>query len=333
MRNIICYLEYLGAKALALAVRCMPRSWLAKLAVMMEFCFRAARPYRKLIRANIHAAMPELAPPEVERISRESMRNTFWNFLEFVWMNGDMERVRRCCQYPPDPALKQKIVDYDKSGTRIIFINPHLGSWEASGIMVTMFGGIDMAAIAKPIKNPYINRLLNSGSREKAHGLKIIFSRGAAREAIELMKKGMHLGTLIDQNTRVRDGGEFLDFFGLSVPSSVSPAVLKRYCDAHDMPAVMIYGTSLRGEDGLIHPFCLELPRPFDEYPDDRAVIQEFMKISEAQIRKHPEQYVWLYNRFQHIPPGCPEEMRKRYPYYAKEPPPSFFRKLLPRKG
>ena len=129
----------------------------------------------------------------------------------------------------------------------------------------------------------------------------------------------------------MRDGGEFLDFFGLPVAGSVSPAVLKRYCDAHDMPAVMIFGASLRGEDGNIHPVCLELPRPFDEYPDDKAVIQEFMNISESFIRKYPEQYLWLYKRFQHIPPDCPELLRKRYPYYAKEPPPSFYRKVSPR--
>ena len=67
--------------------------------------------------------------------------------------------------------------------------------------------------------------LLLGVNREKAHGLRIIFSRGAAREAIHQMKQGRLLGTLIDQNTRVRDGGEFLDFFGLPVPSSVSPAV------------------------------------------------------------------------------------------------------------
>ena len=329
MRNFIYYLEYLGAKLLAWEVRILPRAWLGGLAKAMEFCFRLALPYRKLVRANIRAALPELAPPEVERIARGSLRNTFRNFLEFIWMNGDIKRVRRCCHYPPDIA--EQLHAHVRAGRRIIFINPHLGSWEASGLMIPMYGNMDMAAIAKPVKNPYINRLLNSESREKAHGLRIIFSRGAAREAIKLMKRGMHLGTLIDQNTRVRDGGEFLEFFGLPVASSVSPAVLKRYCDAHGIPAVLIFGASLREEDGMIHSVVRELPRPFEEYPDDKAVIQEFMNISESFIRKYPEQYLWLYKRFQHIPPGCPEEVRKRYPYYAKEPPPSFYRKVSPR--
>ena len=77
--------------------------------------------------------------------------------------------------------------------------------------------------------------------------------------------------------------------------------------------------------DGRIRAFGEELSRPFDEYPDDRAVIQEMMNISEKYIRAYPEQYLWLYKRFQHIPPDCPEELRTRYPYYAKTPGPAFF--------
>ncbi len=329
MRNFIFYLEYLTARLLAGALRLLPYRWLPKLANTAEFCFRAARPYRRLVRANIRAAMPELAPPEIERISRESLRNMFRNFLEFVWMNGDPERVARCC-YPP-PEIRAMLRRHVDAGRRIIFINPHLGSWEASGLMIPMYADMEMVAIAKPVKNPYINRLLNSGGREKVRGLRIIFSRGAAREAIKQMKQGAHLGTLIDQNTRVRDGGEFLDFFGLPVASSVSPAVLKRYCDAHGIPSVIIFGATLRRPDGILHPVCVELPRPFEEYPDDRAVIQEMMKISESYIRRYPEQYLWLYKRFQHIPPDCPEELRKRYPYYAKVPSPNFFRKIRKR--
>ena len=107
--------------------------------------------------------------------------------------------------------------------------------------------------------------------------------------------------------------------------------MLKRYCDVRGIPAAIIYGSSLRFPDGRIHSFCEELPRPFEEYPDDRAVIQEVMKMSESFIRKYPEQYLWLYKRFQNIPPDCPEELRKRYPYYAKVPSPNFFRKLRPR--
>ena len=321
--RVLHVLEYAGAVSLAWVVRRIPRSFISPLARGAAFAMRAARPFNRLIEANIRAAMPELPEREVKRIRRESFYHMFRNLLEFVWLDGSPERIRRC-YYLPRPIL-DNLKRHLEAGERIIFINPHLGSWEASGVMAPFYTGMDMAAIAKPVHNPYINKLLNSGGREKVKGLRIIFSRGAARTAMNLLKQGWSIGTLIDQNTRVRDGGQFLTFFGLPVSSSVSPAVLKRCCDARGIPAVIIYGTSLRMPDGRIQAFGEELSRPFDEYPDDRAVIQEIMNISEKYIRACPEQYLWLYKRFQHIPPDCPEELRKRYPYYAKTPGPAFF--------
>ena len=193
--------------------------------------------------------------------------------------------------------------------------------------MPPFYAGMKMAAIAKPVRNPYLNKLLNSGGREKTHGLEVIFSKGAMRAALHALKQGKGLGTLIDQNTRVRDGGVFVDFFGVPVPSSTAPATLKRYCDAHGIPTVIIYGTSLRLADGRNTAHIEDLSKPFSEYADDREVLQELMQISEKYIRMYPDQYLWFYKRFQYIAPDCPEEIRKRYPEYAVIPRPEFFRK------
>lgn len=322
--KVIYLFEYVWAASMMWSVRhLLPYRCISPLARCAAFAMRAARPFNKLIEANIRAAMPELPEREVVRIRRASYYHMVRNLVEFVWLNSDPKRISRC--YYPPPRIVDMVMGHLRAGERVIFINPHLGSWEASGVMMPFYSGMDMAAIAKPVHNPYLNKLLNSGGREKLKGLHIIFSRGAARAAVKLLRQGFSLGTLIDQNTRVRDGGKFLTFFGLPVASSVSPAVLKRYCDARGIPSVIIFGASLRMPDGRVHAFCEELSKPFDAYPDDCAVIQEVMNISERYIRAYPEQYLWLYKRFQHIPPDCPEELRKRYPYYAKVPGPAFF--------
>ena len=184
-----------------------------------------------------------------------------------------------------------------------------------------------MAAIAKPSKNKYLNKLL-SGNRERAEGLKIIFARGAMKAAIKALKEGMSIGTLIDQNTRGRDGGSFVEFFGLPAPSSTAPALLKRYCDSAGIPAVIIYGTSVR-EGNTTIAYCTELSKPFAEYADDREVLQDLMHISEDFIRRYPDQYVWLYKRFRYIPMEADEALVKRYPYYAVKVKPSFYNSML----
>ena len=245
------------------------------------------------------------------------------NFLEFIWMSGIPRRIEKVCCLPVE--VYGKVQQCGSEGTRIIFVNPHLGSWETSGLSAPYYGKVALAAIAKPMKNPYMNKLLNAGGRERTRGLEVIFSRGAMRASISALRSGKSLGTLIDQNTRVRDGGEFVDFFGIPVPSSTAPATLKRYCDAHDIPVVIIYGSCLRLADGRNTAHIEYLSKNFSEYAGDREVLQELMAISEKYIRNDPEQYLWFYKRFQYIMPGVSDEVRKRYPYYATDPDSGFF--------
>ena len=49
------------------------------------------------------------------------------------------------------------------------------------------------------------------------------------------------------------------------------------------------------------------------------------MNLSMELIRQYPEQYLWLYRRFQNIPPDAPEELKKKYPPYASVPGAKFF--------
>lgn len=89
----------------------------------------------------------------------------------------------------------------------------------------------------------------------------------------------------------------------------------------------MFFGTTLRGPDGKLHAKCVPLSKPESEY-SSREMIQELIYITEDYIRKYPEQYIWLYKRFVHIPRGLDEEKVKRYPYYARLTKESFYSKV-----
>lgn len=280
----------------------------------------------RLAKANIRAAFPEKTKAEVNRIAYLSFYNLTLNFSEFMWMCGNKKRIERYTVIPePTLSLLKECVAKNE---RIIFVNPHLGSWEASGLMAPHYAGVKMVAIAKPVRNKYLNKFINKLGREQEEGLQIVQSKGAMRACIKALKAGQGVGTLIDQNTRVRDGGVFVNFFGMTVPSSTSPAVLLEYCRKNDIPAKIIYGTSVRLENGIITAHSELLSKPFEEYESDKEVLQELMNISESYIRKYPEHYLWLYRRFQYIEPELTEEQRQRYPFYATVASPRFYSKV-----
>ena len=281
---------------------------------------------KKLVCANIRCAFPDWDEKKVRKTGFESVFNMLWNMIEFFWTDGRSERIERCYVMPK--VLKDKLDYYSERGIRMIYVCPHLGSWEGSGVMATYFGKVNMAAIAKPVKNHYLNKFFNDKMRGLAAGFEVIFSRGAMRSCINALRDGKSLAILVDQNTRVRDGGVFVNFFGMPVPSSAGPAVLKNYCDARNIPCVVMYGASWREPDGKVYSMAEDLPKPYEEYADEKEVLQALLDISEKYIRLHPEQYLWLYHRFQYIPPDAPEEIRKRFPYYATIPNAHFFSKL-----
>ena len=323
MKKFVWFLEYLAVLIPYGLIRILPYTGLRILAKAAGTVFYHIPACKKLIIANIRCAMPELPDAEVKRIARGSTFHLSLNMLEFVWVHGVPDRIERCYDLGDDTnATLQKHI---AAGERILFVNPHLGSWEASGVVAPYYGNVDLVAVANPVRNPYLNRLLNEAGREKCKGLRIIFSKGAVRAAFQALREGASIGLLIDQNTRVRDGGCFCNFFGVPVASSKSPASLKRFCDSSNIPAVILYGSSLRGADGRVHAKVEYLPKPFREYRSDEEVIQALMDLSERDIRQHPEQYLWFYHRFQYISPDASEEARRRYPFYATVPSASFF--------
>ncbi len=302
--------------------------WLLKLNAKIAGSVLYLYPYaRKVTQANIKTAFPEKTPAQVREIARKSLINLAFNLTEFLWMCGRVKRIERYTVIP-EPVLSQ-LKECVASNRRIIFVNPHLGSWECSGLMAPHYAGVEMVAIAKPVSNKYLDKFINKIGREQEKGLKIVYSKGAMRASIKALQAGQGVGTLIDQNTKLRDGGVFVDFFGLPVPSSAAPAVLMEYCMKNNIPAIIIYGTSVRLANGVITAHSEVLSKPFEEYESPKEVLQELMHISEEYIRRFPEHYLWFYKRFQHIPPDAPDAIKARFPFYAKVPSQRFFGKVV----
>lgn len=315
MRNLRYLLEFAAVWLPYRIIRIAPRAVLTPFSRLVAGVMFFIPGISKLVKSNIRAALPEIPAGEVKRIGRESLFHLIINLLEFVWMSGKPDRIERCTCLPA--PVVERLKAHVAAGERIIFVNPHLGSWEASGLMAPYYAGVKMVAIAKPIRNPYLNRFFNQEHREKEQGLKIIFSKGAVKAAIKALREGFGVGTLIDQNTRVRNGGIFVDFFGLPVPSSKAPATLLHYCRANRIPAVIIFGASIR-INGVVTAHAEWLSKPYENYADEREIIQELMNISESYIRRFPEHYLWFYKRFQHIPRDADEALARRYPGYAR---------------
>ncbi len=273
--------------------------------------------FRKIVIANITVAFPEFSRKQVKQTAQKSFANLVRTLLEFFWFSNSPERLNRYVLIAPEAY--EMLNRHIQANENIIFVTPHLGNWEATGLKVALSSGLDFAVVVRPPRYEWLNKLIES--HRASLGNDIIQAKGAGRAMFKALKAGKSMATLIDQNTRVRDGGVFVNFFGLPVPSSRAPAVF-----AAKNPKVQLYvAGGVRLPDKRIQTFFEPLPKPQSEYSDDQEMIQDLMSITEKYIRKNPEQYLWFYKRFQYIPRETTDELKSKFPYYATPAPDKFY--------
>ena len=267
--------------------------------------------------ANLQIALPELDKKERRQIIHASGTNFILCLLEYIWATKNQARLDR--SYLINETELAKIRNRLAANERTMYVNPHMASWEGASAIIARESRTQsgIAVIVKAVKNPWLDKLFNGGVRGNVPGIQVIYSTGALRGTIKAFGEGKSLGILIDQNTKVRDGGAFVNFFGLPAPSSLSPAVLAKYCLNKNMPSDICYSMAVREEDGKIHFYTIPLSKPVAEYASDQELVQELLDISTAEIAKRPEQYLWSYPRFRYIPEDASDELAAKYPFYA----------------
>ncbi len=285
----------------------LPHRSLRGLSALFGLAWWSAPRPRRIILANLAVAFPEKTPDERRTVGRASCRNIALTFLEFLWFARHPHRLKAKVDMATPEA--QAILAEAGSGSGGVFLSPHLGNWELSAQIVAA-NGVPMTAVAAKVKSPLMSRIVTRA--REFHGIRIIQEHGAARGMLQSVREGRPVGLLIDQNTRVREGGVFIPFFGLPATTSRAPAAFARR-----MKLPVTVGALVRVDGRLT--MCREtLPKPVAEYADDLELTRDLLALHERLIRRFPGQYLWMYERWRYMPAGTPPEAQARFPFYAK---------------
>ncbi len=321
MKKLRYILEFILVKTLFTIIKIFPHSALFAVSSTIGRMIFLLPTISKLTTANVKTCFPEKSRKESKSIARKSMINIVQTFLEFVWFSGSKKRLKAHFQSPLN--IEELAKEKTKDGKGFIYVVPHLGNWELAGLICSYLSKTPFAAVARTMNNPYLNKLIVEN--RTTEGTKIINAKGAVKGMMKALADGYIVATLIDQNTRCRDGGIWTDMFGLPVPTSRAPAMFarKRGCE------IAVGGCVREGKKYVT--FTEELPRPVSEYRSDEEITQALITATENVIRKYPEQYMWLYKRFQHIPETTNTETADKYPYYSEVVKPRFYSTKVPK--
>lgn len=247
--------------------------------------FTLLRRERRKAIDHVGLAFPDSSPAERERIVREMFRHLGCSLFEICWIpNLDPDKLAASTRFENIEHLHQAL----EGGRGVLLFTAHCGNWEWLGASLAI-AEFPINTIAREMDDSRLNEFIMS--TRALHGLRTI-ERGSemsGRAILQALRSGGILAMLIDQNI-VAENVE-VDFFGQPALTPVGPARL-----AIRSGAAAIAGFIER-RDGIQH-IRFEAP-VFTSRDDDPGELTRLMtEAIERQVRKRPEQWVWMHKRW-----------------------------------
>jgi KDO2-lipid IV(A) lauroyltransferase len=186
-------------------------------------------------------------------------------------------------------------------GKGVIIISAHFGAWEMISFALAAYG-YPFEFLVRRIENPAVERLIDT--IRTRFGNRTIDKRSAARFMVRTLRSGSLLGLLVDINV-VRDKGIFVDFFGVPACTTFIAAKLSLRTGAPLLPVFAPWDECARRYVLRIGA-PLTIDRSSDEERDVRQLTEKFTNVVEDQIRRHPDQWLWIHKRWRTQPKGQP---------------------------
>jgi KDO2-lipid IV(A) lauroyltransferase len=174
----------------------------------------------------------------------------------------------------------------------IFLLTAHLGNWEllAAAHSLTRF---NLSVVVRPLDDPLLDRLVDRFRRRG--GVELIAKRRALREILDALRRGRMVGLLLDQNAS-RAEGVFAPFFGVPASTSKALALLSLRTGA---PVVPVF---IRRLPGGRHRVEIEAPVGLPADGDVGSYTAAFNRAIEGAIRRAPEQWFWMHQRWRTQP-------------------------------
>lgn len=236
-------------------------------------------------RTNLRNALPDLTPERTEQIVAEVWENVGRVAAEFPHIDSIIRHNVEVVGAEHCHALR----DDNRPG---LFISAHFGNWELAGAQVC-HEGLPITLVYRAANNPWVERLYQKGRTASAFGGQIAKGSQGARQALDVLRKGGHLGMLVDQKM---NDGIAVPFFGqdaMTAPA-VARMALKYKCPVVPTRVQRLHGTQFRI---TFYP-PLTLPDTGNTQADTLTLMTTINGIIESWITESPGHWLWLHRRW-----------------------------------
>ncbi len=262
-------------------------------ALLGRLAARLARRDRRRAVANLQRAFPEREEAWRRRLLGECGQHLGVTFGEVAWLWSAR----------PDAILKRTRLDglealTSNLGTNrgVILVTAHCGNWEWMNLALGA-SGVPMSIAAREVYDPRLDEVAQR-LRGRFGGDTILRGDGAGHRLVQALHAGRVVGLLIDQD--IDAPGAFVEYFGQPAWTPTGAATL-----ALRTGTTVVAGFASREPDGQMKIALREVvtpPRTRDTDATAPALTATLTALIEAQVREHPEQWVWMHRRWRRRP-------------------------------
>lgn len=282
-------LEYILLRGFLGVVRLCP-FWISSRVgrAMGVLAFYILKPRRELTIQNIREArLRGFLPADSDdyQLAKATWRHLGMNGSEFFYYyHLSPEQIRKRITVEGEENLKRVLA----KGRGAIMALGHVGDWELIGLALA-YSGFKLCPIVQVQANSMVNQVIDE--YRTSIGMRTIPKLSFLRPIIEAFNRNEIVPILMDQNAG--RNGVPLDVFGRPTRMPRGPG---EFALKNDRPVVFVY---IAREGWNKHRVVIseevELTRTGDYQHDLQVNTAKLVKLIEAAIVKHPEQWLWMH--------------------------------------
>lgn len=267
-----------------------PRAGWAVGAAIGELARLLAPSRRRITRINLKLCFPELDDAARERLLRASFRAVGTALVEIGWSWWGVPKSLQL-RFSGEEHLQEALAQ----GRGVLLLGGHYTPVELSGYQFSLL--TPCAALYRPDNNPLMDRLIV----ERRSRFCTPVSRRDLRSVRRALLDNRVVWLAPDQDFGYR-GTVFAPFFGQTAATLAMPT---RLAQLNDSPVLFVRHQREHGG------YTLTLSPLPGFGADAQADAAQFNATLEQAIRQHPEQYLWMHQRFKTQPDGRRKLYRK----------------------
>jgi Kdo2-lipid IVA lauroyltransferase/acyltransferase len=271
--------------------------WLGRL--VGSIAVRLPLSFVRIARVNMTLCLPEQTEAAREWLLKEHFKSLGQGIFEtaLAWW-ASRSRIAKLTRLEGQEHLQAALA----RGRGAILLSAHFTNLEIGGrVLCDVLPTVNI--MYRPTGNAVLERFLARNRNHQTNNRAI--ARDDVRTLITALKTNEPVWYAPDQAYR-KKGAEMVPFFGIPAATNTATSRLARMTGA----AVLPYFQE-RLPNGkfrmVIHPMLEDFPSQ-----DPVADARRFNEYIEAQVRRVPEQYLWIHRRFKGLTPDYPDYYKRK---------------------